>query len=123
MLSLLADMGVSPTTIKTLRDAGYNVVHVSEIGLAMASDAVILSRAHSEGRIVITFDLDFGNIMAASGKTVPSVITIRTANQTPTVVNPLLLRIIAKQRESLEAGCLLVIEEGRQRLRRLPISR
>jgi len=37
-------------------------------------DAHILDKARSEGRIVLTFDLDFGDLLAASGEKLPSVI-------------------------------------------------
>jgi len=40
-------------------------------------DAEILQKARSENRIVLTFDLDFGDLLAASGENLPSVIIFR----------------------------------------------
>jgi predicted nuclease of predicted toxin-antitoxin system len=121
MLAFLADMGVSPRTVAVLIAAGFDAVHGRDLGLGQADDAQILARAASERRVVLTFDLDFGDILAASGGTSPSVIIIRTTVQTPTVVNPLLLAVIAKQHEALTEGCLIVIDDSCYRLRHLPV--
>ncbi len=63
-MKFLADMGVSPLTVKRLRDNGYKAIHLSEQGLMRMPDAEILSKATRESRIVLTFDLDFTDLLA-----------------------------------------------------------
>ena len=60
-MKFLADMGVSESTIASLREAGHDSVHLRDEGLLKMEDADILDKARSEGRIVLAFDLDFGD--------------------------------------------------------------
>ena len=55
-------------------------MHLREQGLQPLPDGEIFLKARSEGRIVITFDLDFGEIAALSGERQPSVILFRLRN-------------------------------------------
>jgi predicted nuclease of predicted toxin-antitoxin system len=82
-LKFLADMGVSMTTVRALRERGENAVHLREVGLRSLPDDQILTKAIDEDRILLTFDLDFGDLLAASGTKTPSVILFRMRNQTP----------------------------------------
>jgi len=58
-LKFLADMGISPLTVQGLRDQGYDALHLHEEGLERLPDEEILEKAHREGRILLTHDLDF----------------------------------------------------------------
>ena len=87
-MRFLADMGVSITTVKGLRGAGHEAVHLREEDLIRLPDPEIIAKAAREGRIVLTFDLDFGDILAATQSGAPSVIIFRLRNQTPAAVNP-----------------------------------
>jgi predicted nuclease of predicted toxin-antitoxin system len=51
-------------------------------------------KAVAERRIVLTFDLDFGDILAAAHSGTPSVVIFRLRNQTPGAVNARLFRVI-----------------------------
>jgi hypothetical protein len=44
---------------RRFREDGYDAVHVSEIGMERADDAVILEKARSDERVCITLDHDF----------------------------------------------------------------
>lgn len=69
-------------------------------------DPEIVARARTEGRIVLTFDLDFGEIMALSGNASPSVILFRLRNQTPRIVTPRLLQVIQECQAQLAMALL-----------------
>ena len=56
-MKLLAHMGISVSTIASLREARHDSVHLRDEGLLKIEDADILDKARSEGRIVLTFDL------------------------------------------------------------------
>ena len=58
---------------------GYNAVHLDEEGLLRLRDLEILEKARQEERIILTFDLDFGELLAVSRASVPSVIIFRLA--------------------------------------------
>jgi predicted nuclease of predicted toxin-antitoxin system len=120
-MRFLADMGVSLKTVESLRVAGHHVVHLSEEGLQRFSDPEILAKAWREDRIVLTFDLDFGELVAAAGSTLPSAIIFRLRNQTAESVTPRLEQVVEEESEQLSAGAIVIIEESRYRLRRLPL--
>ena len=49
-MKLLADMGISMTTVRALREAGEEVVHLQEQGLHKMPDDQILVKAIREQR-------------------------------------------------------------------------
>ena len=67
-------------------------------------DPDIVVKARTEGRIVLTFDLDFGEIMALSKKASPSVVLFRMRNQTPHVITPRLLQVIQECKSQRRFG-------------------
>ena len=61
-MQFLADMGVSQGIVDWLRTEGHDAVHLREQGLHRLPDADIFAKAIAENQIVLTFDLDFGEI-------------------------------------------------------------
>ena len=121
-MRFLADMGISMSTVEALRQQGHDVVHLREEGLQRLPDPAILEKAREEARTVLTFDLDFGDLLAIGGQSYPSVIIFRLHNETPAVVTPALFRVLADQGETLAEGAIIIVEEARYRIRRLPIE-
>jgi len=76
-VKFLVDMPLSPALARWLIDEGHNAVHASDIGMAKAADAEILSRARQEARTVITADLDYARVLALARAGVPSLILFR----------------------------------------------
>jgi len=76
-------MGVSHTTVEALRAAHHHAVHLRDEGLIRLPDPEIAVKAVAEDRIVLTFDLDFGDILATAGSEGPSVVIFRLRDQTP----------------------------------------
>ena len=114
-------MGVSLTTVEALRASGHDAVHLRDEGLIRLPDPDIVMKALSESRIVLTFDLDFGDILAIARREAPSVIIFRLRNQTPSAVNPRLFRVIDDCAAELGRGALVIVEDEGYRVRRLPI--
>lgn len=99
------------STVRTIRAAGEDVVHLREEGLITLPDDQIMAKAVKETRVVLTFDLDFGDLPAAGGGTTPSVIVFRMRNQTPGAVNPRLFRVLETCRSALEKGSVVIVED------------
>ncbi len=72
---------------------------------------------------MLTHDLDFGAILAATGDESPSVVQIRAEDPSPEAIGVLLLVGLRQMAGELEAGALVTIEPGRARLRLLPLRR
>jgi predicted nuclease of predicted toxin-antitoxin system len=81
-----------------------------------------MEKAREEGCVLLTHDLDFGDLLAASGADLPSVVIFRLRNMRPEQVNRHLLKIISQHAEALERGAIVTITEGRARIRRLPLE-
>ena len=86
-----------------------------------AADRELIRLAQVEQRVLLTFDLDFGEILALGVADRPSVIIFRLANERADSVNQRLEVILAEQAAALEAGALILVEDARYRVRRLPI--
>jgi len=120
-MKFLADMNMSMSTVQYLRRNGHDAIHLREQGLERASDTIVLQKAREEGRIVLTFDLDFGDLMANSKEELPSVIIFRLHDETPQAVLPRLKEILSNCSEELQKGSLILAGNSRNRIRRLPL--
>jgi predicted nuclease of predicted toxin-antitoxin system len=116
----LADMGVSPRVVAWLNEKGHDAVHLSDRGLERAADAEIFQLAAAEERIVLTFDLDFGEIVALSADR-SSVILFRLRSARTTQVIDRLQRVLADSSTQLALGAVVVVEDLRHRVRMLPL--
>jgi predicted nuclease of predicted toxin-antitoxin system len=121
-MRFLADMGVALRVVEWLRSEGHDASHLREEGLHRLPNGRIFEKAAAEHRILLTFDLDFGEIIALSGGQSVSVILFRLHNtRTPHVIDR--LRTILKESAStLEQGAIIVVEESRHCIRRLPLG-
>ena len=121
-MKFLADMGISPKSVAFLQALGHDAVHLSDQGLERLPDPEIVEKARREGRILLVHDLGFGELVAAGGATLSSVITFRLRNMHPDRVNDALHSILSQHREALEHGAMMSVTEGQVRVRRLPLS-
>lgn len=121
-MKFLADMGISPRAVAYLRTIGHDAVHLHEMGLDRMADTDILVKARKESRVVLTHDLDFGDLLAASQAVLPSVILFRLQDMRPETVIRHLNVILAQHLPALESGAILSVTEPRVRLRMLPIG-
>lgn len=80
-----------------------------------------MAYAREHGFVVFTHDLDFGNILAVTHATGPSVIQVRTQDPVPESVGELVLSALQKYGTLLERGALVTIEPEKFRARVLPI--
>jgi predicted nuclease of predicted toxin-antitoxin system len=80
-----------------------------------------LQWATEHGFVVLTSDLDFGAILAATGDRGPSVLQLRSDILTPSTIGPVVLAAIRQTREELASGALVSIDAVRARLRVLPL--
>ncbi len=63
-MRFLADMGIALRIVEWLRSEGHDAVRLSEEGLHRLQNGAIFEKAAAERRILLTFDLDFGEIVA-----------------------------------------------------------
>ncbi len=122
-MRFLADMGVSIRVVEWLRRQGHDCTHLRDEGMHRVPNGEIFAKAASEGRAVLTFDLDFGEIAALTAGIRASVIVFRLRNARTTQVVERLAAALSDSIEELEQGAVVVVEDSRHRVRRLPIGR
>ena len=72
--------------------------------------------------VLITNDLDFSAILAASAGASPSVVQFRTQDLLSDEAVNIVAKAIEAHREDIERGALLSIDEGGTRVRMLPLK-
>lgn len=122
-MKFLLDANLSPALIDPLREAGYETVHVADLGLLNASDDGILQRADDDGYTVITADSDFPMMLALRRATTPSVVHLRHINElTWQEQGALLTANLPTVIDDLADGAIVSLSTTRMAIRRLPIA-
>jgi predicted nuclease of predicted toxin-antitoxin system len=88
-----------------------------------ASDTEIMGYASTHGYVVLTHDLDFSAILAATDGGRPSVVEIRAEDVGIAAIGTQVVAALRQMESDLEAGVLLTIEPSRMRIRFLPLQR
>jgi len=122
-MKLVVDVNLPPKWVVFLATRGVEAVHWSQVGDLRATDAAIMTWARDGGYVVLTSDLDFSALLATSSATGPSVIQVRTQDVLPESLGPQVVRVLLEQRDALESGAIITIDEIAARVRILPIRR
>ena len=120
-MKLLVDMNLSPRWVNLLADAGMVAAHWSTLGANRAPDAEIMAYAREHHWVVLTYDLDFSAILAATHGDKPSVVQIRAEDVSPGVIGAHVVIALRQMASELEQGALLTVDPSRTRLRVLPL--
>ena len=122
-MRFLADAGISPKTVEFLKQLGHEATHVRTLGMQRAPDAQVIALARTDGSVFLSFDLDFGDLLALGVTDKPSVILFRLADERAESVNRRLSTVLSEQVTELESGALILVQDTRYRVRKLPILR
>jgi predicted nuclease of predicted toxin-antitoxin system len=121
-MKLLLDMNLSPRWVELLERAGFDAIHWSAIGPGSATDEQIMSFARAHGYVVLTHDLDYGAILAATQGTAPSVVQVRSEHLGPEIIGQSVINALHETTRELETGALVTIDVSRTRVRILPLA-
>ncbi len=75
-MKFLLDENLPPSFCRVFEEAGFAARHVYAVDLGNAEDEEIVSFAIQSGEINVTYDLDFTRIVALSGSSKPSVVSL-----------------------------------------------
>jgi len=121
-MRLLVDMNLSPRWVSVLAVAGIEAAHWSICGTANAPDEEIMTYARNNGYVVLTHDLDFGTILAATHGEKPSVMQIRAENVNPDAIGKQIVLALRQMENELEEGALITVDANRLRISVLPMQ-
>ena len=122
-MRLVIDMNLSPRWIDLLAARGHEAAHWTTIGSPSARDADIMDHAQATGAVVLTHDLDFGAILAATGGRGPSVVQLRLDAVTPEQAGEAVCAALSQFGAELQAGALITVDPRRSRVSLLPLLR
>src|SRR5579863_3110700 len=122
-MRFVIDMNLSPRLCALFEAEGWDSAHWSDVGSVSASDQQIMQWALGERRIVVTHDLDYGAMLAATQAVGPSVVQVRTQDVRPQLLAPILIPLLRLYESELDGGALLIVDEAKSRVRLLPLVR
>lgn len=118
-MKLLIDEKMPPAITELLRGLGHDVVAVSEFSKS-APDDVLLAAAQRAGRVVVTQDLDFGDLVFLHGAACTGVIQVRLGRLTAA---EFVKKFATKWSEASEQAVGNFVVMGREKTRVTPLPR
>jgi predicted nuclease of predicted toxin-antitoxin system len=121
----LLDENLSHRVCSHLQEAGHDAVHVTDIGLDSALDETVMERARDEGRVLVSCDKDFVQMLFASGDSRPSFILTSDVDtlQSSELAGLLVDALSPELEELLMAGAIATLTPDRVRVRPLPLRK
>ena len=120
-LRILANENIAGDAVEALRSRGHDVVWVRTEAPG-SLDRQILERAQAEGRVLVTFDKDFGELAFRWGlPALCGVVLFRVQMPSSALAAAFIVR--ALETRSDWAGHFSVVEEDRIRMTPLPGAR
>ena len=116
-MRFLADECCDEGLVSALRADGHDVLYVLA-SMRGATDDVILDRAYSEDRILLTEDKDFGELVYRLGRPARGVVLLRFDVIDRDQKVPRLLDLIARAEHRMP-GAFVVLEVDKVRIRPL----
>jgi len=114
-MRFLVDESTGASVAALLRNLGHDVLVVAE-AMSQAKDPEILSRAVAEGRIVVTNDKDFGELVYRAGQPHAGILLLRPQNETA-ASRVALVRAVLEQHADQLPGRFVVATETHVRVR------
>ncbi|MBF0292709.1 MAG: DUF5615 family PIN-like protein [Nitrospinae bacterium] len=121
-MKLLLDMNLSPRWVELFNTSELPALHWSSIGPANARDSEIMAYAATNDFVILTQDMDFSSILAATQGGKPSVVQLRADDINPGVIGKQVITALQQMSAELKEGALMTIEPDRHRIRLLPLK-
>ena len=99
---------------RTTKRLGHDVLSVRDVHASAADDA-LLSIAYREGRVLITEDKDFGELVFRRGLPHPSI--VRLVEMTPTERADAIRMLIECHADAMCEGAIIVVRGAHVRIR------
>jgi predicted nuclease of predicted toxin-antitoxin system len=98
------------------------VLTVSDEGLLSQDDTTIGRAAKTEGRMLFTLDIEFGDLRKYPPGTHPGIVLFRPRSFGPLAVNRFVQEFAEDADLEQFVGCVVVVDPSRVRVRRPPIN-
>jgi len=119
---VVVDMCLPAELAELLNNAGHQAQHWSDVGNNKALDTEIMEWSAEHRHVVLTHDLDFGDLLFMSRKTAPSVVIVRERDTTAKVLILPVLNVLEQFASELKEGALISMSSRMVRIRLLPLE-
>ena len=118
---MLLDVGVPRRLTPLLIAPGVDAVHPVDRHLQQEADLNLLGLARAEGRVVVTLDDDFRELLARLGATAPSLILFQMQHMLAPDFFELLMPILKRHAVQFGGGACISVKPQSVRVRELPL--
>ena len=122
MIKIKLDENISRHLKPLLKQEGHEAITAGEEGLLGKRDVEIGNAAKAEGRILFTLDLEFGDLRKFPPGNHPGTVLFRPQSMGPGSVNRFITEFVRETDLALLAGCVVVVDPTRVRIRRPPLD-
>lgn len=105
-----------------LTGLGHDAIHVTDADMAGRPDNEIMDLARRDNRVVVSADTDFGELLARTHASAPSIVLFRGQSHDVDNLVQLIVGLLPEIEAELHEGAVVVIGRDRARVRRLPIG-
>lgn len=116
MITIKLDENLGTQLLQRARDAGLDAESVRTEALTGAPDDVLFAHSRSEGRTLITLDLDFSNSLRFPPAGGPGTIVLRPHRPSHVEIAGLFEEALARLGSEAIRGRIWIIEPGRVRI-------
>ena len=117
-MRFLADESCDSIMVRALREAGHDVLAVSDV-TPRAVDSEVIELALREKRILLTEDKDFGQLVYSHGQKTMGVIFLRFPFSARRQISKEVCNLVKQKGERL-TGCFVTVQPGRIRISHIP---
>jgi predicted nuclease of predicted toxin-antitoxin system len=113
---ILADESVAQPVVHSLLQDGLDVLAIADTSPGIP-DAQVLEIANREGRILVTMDKDFGELVFRERRLSTGVVLLRLPGLTSEAKSHIVLEVFRQYGDEL-AGCFTVVTQRNVRIRK-----
>ncbi|GHU56201.1 hypothetical protein FACS189442_4580 [Spirochaetia bacterium] len=119
-MKILIDVNLSFRWVDMLIAEGIDAVYWNTLGAPDAPDTELMDYARTNRYTVLTRDLDFSDILAATHGLKPSIVQIRTEDARPESLIQRIANELTRLADEIEHGTIVTIDEHKTRVHILP---
>jgi predicted nuclease of predicted toxin-antitoxin system len=113
------DENLPPEVAELLRQEGHEVATIFDQGLRSHTDPEVIAACQVEGRVLLSLDLDFSNLLLFPPEQFAGLIVLRLHRPGRTAVLQLVRRLLPHLSVQPVVGKLWVVDETRIRIRQV----
>ncbi|MBI4307528.1 MAG: DUF5615 family PIN-like protein [Chloroflexi bacterium] len=110
------DENVDARLAEPLCTAGHDATTVAGQGIGGIDDEALFTLCKNEGRLLVTLDLGFANVLRYSPSESPGLVVLRGPNQHFATMRLLVETLISALHAETPGGRLWIVEPGRLRV-------